>query len=44
MFLISADAGEILIVFAGVLAGSFFFPEFFAGPEEILILIPATLL
>jgi Ca2+-transporting ATPase len=43
-FLLSANAGEIMIVFFGVLAGSFFLPEFFAGAEEILILTPAMLL
>jgi P-type Ca2+ transporter type 2C len=43
-FLLSANAGEILIVFVGVLVGGIFFREFFAGPEKILILTPAMLL
>jgi P-type Ca2+ transporter type 2C len=43
-FLLAANAGEILIVFAGVIAGSAFFPEFFAGSEKVLVLTPAMLL
>jgi Ca2+-transporting ATPase len=43
-FLLSANAGEIGIVFVGVIVGSLFFPEFFAGSEEMLILTPAMLL
>src|SRR5262249_50784646 len=43
-FLLSANAGEILIVFLGVLAGSIFFHELFAGPQKVLILTPAMLL
>lgn len=43
-FLLSANAGEILIVFIGVVLGSIFFSELFDGPQEILILTPAMLL
>ena len=43
-FLLSANAGEVLVVFAGVLLGAFFFPDVFSGHEEALILTPAMIL
>jgi Ca2+-transporting ATPase len=43
-FLLSANAGEVLVVFAGVLLGAFVFPEAFASGEEALILTPAMIL
>jgi P-type Ca2+ transporter type 2C len=44
VFLLSANFGEILIVFIGILAGRIFLPEFFAGSEKLLILTPVMLL
>ncbi|MEF8757223.1 MAG: cation-translocating P-type ATPase, partial [Halobacteriales archaeon] len=43
-FLLSANAGEVLVVFFGVLIGSAFFPSLFAGSSEALILTPVMLL
>jgi Ca2+-transporting ATPase len=43
-FLLSANAGEVLVVFAGILLGAFFFPGVFSGHEEALILTPAMIL
>ncbi|SEO23316.1 Ca2+-transporting ATPase [Halogranum amylolyticum] len=43
-FLLSANAGEVLVVFAGVLLGALFFPEAFGGNEEALVLTPAMIL
>jgi Ca2+-transporting ATPase len=43
-YLLSANAGEVLVVFFGVLVGSFFFPTLFAGRAEALILTPVMLL
>jgi Ca2+-transporting ATPase len=43
-FLLSANAGEVLVVFFGVLVGSAFFPSLFAGQTEALILTPVMLL
>jgi Ca2+-transporting ATPase len=43
-FLLSANAGEILIVFLGVLAGAALFPRLFEGQSEALILTPVMLL
>jgi Ca2+-transporting ATPase len=42
--LLSANAGEVLTVFAGVLVGSILFPELFAAQSEALILTPVMLL
>lgn len=43
-FLLSANAGEVLAVFFGVLIGSAFFPSLFAGQSKALILTPVMLL
>jgi Ca2+-transporting ATPase len=43
-FLLSANVGEVLIVFVGVLLGAFLFPETFRGNADALILTPAMLL
>ncbi|MFW5955775.1 MAG: cation-translocating P-type ATPase [Halorhabdus sp.] len=43
-FLLSANAGEVLAVFVGVLLGSALFPELFAGQAQALILTPVMLL
>jgi Ca2+-transporting ATPase len=43
-FLLSANAGEVLVVFFGVLVGSAFFPSLFAGSTDALILTPVMLL
>jgi Ca2+-transporting ATPase len=43
-YLLSANAGEVLVVFVGVLVGSFFFPTLFAGRAEALVLTPVMLL
>ena len=43
-FLLSANVGEVLIVFAGVLLGAFLFPDVFRGDSDTLILTPAMLL
>ncbi|GKZ14705.1 cation-transporting P-type ATPase [Haladaptatus sp. T7] len=42
--LLSANAGEVLTVFLGVLVGSFFFPGLFASESDALILTPVMLL
>jgi Ca2+-transporting ATPase len=42
--LLSANAGEVLVVFVGVLLGSAFFPDRFAAQSEALILTPVMLL
>ncbi|KAB1185399.1 MULTISPECIES: cation-translocating P-type ATPase [Haloferax] len=42
--LLSANAGEVLTVFVGVLIGSALFPELFAAQSEALILTPVMLL
>ena len=43
-FLLSANVGEVLIVFVGVLLGAFLFPDVFRGNSDALILTPALLL
>src|SRR5690606_27953469 len=43
-FLLSANAGEIVIVLAGVILGSALFPEAFAGQAQALVLTPVMLL
>ncbi|WP_410767418.1 cation-translocating P-type ATPase [Haloferax sp. DFSO60] len=43
-YLLSANAGEVLVVFVGVLIGTFLFPELFASQSEALILTPVMLL
>jgi Ca2+-transporting ATPase len=43
-FLLSANAGEVLTVFVGVLVGSVLFPRLFAAQSEALILTPVMLL
>jgi Ca2+-transporting ATPase len=44
-YLLSANAGEVLVVFLGVLIGSFMFPEVFSSSNsEALILTPVMLL
>jgi len=43
-YLLSANAGEVLVVFVGVLLGSALFPQLFAGSAEALILTPVMLL
>jgi len=43
-YLLSANAGEVLAVFVGVLVGSALFPTLFAGSTEALILTPVMLL
>jgi len=43
-FLLSANVGEVLIVFVGVLLGAFLFPDVFRGDSDALILTPAMLL
>lgn len=43
-YLLSANAGEVLVVFFGVLIGSLLFPEVFAEGGEALILTPIMLL
>jgi Ca2+-transporting ATPase len=42
--LLSANAGEVLTVFFGVLIGSWLFPDLFAAQAEALILTPVMLL
>jgi Ca2+-transporting ATPase len=42
--LLSANTGEVLTVFVGVLVGSAFFPRLFASRAEALILTPVMLL
>jgi Ca2+-transporting ATPase len=43
-FLLSANVGEVLIVFLGVLLGAFAYPDLFRGSADALILTPAMLL
>ena len=43
-YLLSANAGEVLVVFVGVLVGTFLFPELFAEQSDALILTPVMLL
>ncbi|XGI84173.1 cation-translocating P-type ATPase [Halorutilales archaeon Cl-col2-1] len=43
-YLLSANAGEILVVTFGILLGSLVFPDLFAGAGESLILTPVMLL
>lgn len=43
-YLLSANAGEVLTVFIGILIGSFLFPDIFASQSEALILTPIMLL
>lgn len=43
-YLLSANAGEVLVVFLGVLIGSFMFPDTFSSNSEALILTPVMLL
>ncbi|WP_135825058.1 cation-translocating P-type ATPase [Halorussus ruber] len=43
-YLLSANAGEVLVVFVGALVGAAFFPETFAGTEEAVVLTPVMLL
>ncbi|MFB6191123.1 MAG: cation-translocating P-type ATPase [Candidatus Nanohaloarchaea archaeon] len=43
-YLLSANAGEVFVVFLGVLAGSFLFPGIFSSNSEALILTPVMLL
>ncbi|HLF97076.1 MAG TPA: cation-transporting P-type ATPase [Methylococcaceae bacterium] len=43
-YLLSANAGEIMIVFMGILVGSTLFPELFVGQSQALILSPVMLL
>ncbi|MEJ2546953.1 MAG: HAD-IC family P-type ATPase [Gemmatimonadota bacterium] len=43
-FLLSANVGEVLIVFLGVLLGAFLFPDITRGHPESLVLTPAMLL
>jgi Ca2+-transporting ATPase len=42
--LLSANAGEVLTVFVGVLVGAALFPRLFAGQTEALVLTPVMLL
>jgi Ca2+-transporting ATPase len=42
--LLSANTGEVLTVFFGVLVGSFFFPDLFGDEADALILTPVMLL
>ncbi|WP_369680833.1 cation-translocating P-type ATPase [Halorubellus sp. JP-L1] len=43
-YLLSANAGEVLVVFFGVLLGSALFPAVFAGGGDALVLTPVMLL
>jgi Ca2+-transporting ATPase len=43
-YLLSANAGEVLVVFLGVLIGGFLFPETFQSDHEAVILTPIMLL
>ena len=43
-YLLSANAGEVLVVFVGVLVGSFLFPQLFGGAASALVLTPVMLL
>ncbi|MFB6099792.1 MAG: cation-translocating P-type ATPase [Candidatus Nanohalobium sp.] len=43
-YLLSANTGEVLTVFLGILIGSFLFPQVFQANSEALILTPVMLL
>ncbi|WP_433634534.1 cation-translocating P-type ATPase [Halomicrococcus sp. NG-SE-24] len=43
-YLLSANAGEVLVVFVGVLVGTVLFPRAFASRSEALVLTPVMLL
>jgi len=43
-YLLSANAGEVLVVFAGLVLGTVLFPEVFAERADAMILTPVTLL
>jgi len=43
-YLLSANAGEVLVVFFGILIGSMLYPEVFQANSEALILTPVMLL
>ncbi len=43
-YLLSANMGEVLVVFIGVLLGSLLFPDLFAGSSQALVLTPVMLL
>ncbi|MFB6245505.1 MAG: cation-translocating P-type ATPase [Candidatus Nanohaloarchaea archaeon] len=43
-YLLSANAGEVLVVFMGVMLGAILFPDVFSGNAEALILTPVMLL
>jgi Ca2+-transporting ATPase len=43
-YLLSANAGEVLVVFFGALVGAALFPETFAGSAEAVVLTPVMLL
>jgi Ca2+-transporting ATPase len=43
-YLLSANAGEVLVVFLGVIFGSLLYPETFSSNSEALILTPVMLL
>ena len=43
-YLLSANAGEVLVVFFGVLVGSALFPGLFEGDVDVLVLTPVMLL
>ncbi|WP_440008016.1 cation-translocating P-type ATPase [Halomicrococcus sp. SG-WS-1] len=43
-YLLSANAGEVLVVFVGVLVGAVLFPRAFASRSEALVLTPVMLL
>jgi Ca2+-transporting ATPase len=43
-YLLSANAGEVLVVFFGVLVGSSLFPGLFEGDVDVLVLTPVMLL
>ncbi|MDY6769627.1 MAG: HAD-IC family P-type ATPase, partial [Candidatus Nanohaloarchaea archaeon] len=43
-YLLSYNAGEVLLVFLGTLLGSWLFPEVFHGAGEVVVLTPVMLL
>lgn len=43
-YLLSANAGEVVVVFVGVLLGAALFPETFAAQREALVLTPVMIL
>jgi Ca2+-transporting ATPase len=43
-YLVSTNTGEVLVVFLGVLLGSFLFPGLFSGTSQALILTPILIL